>query len=205
MSFSHKKNFPRGLVSAGFLLLALPATASAHTAIGGVGDFFGGVLHPLTTPTHLLVLLGIGLLAGQQTPLNLKIPLTVFISVSMLALLLTTTSIVKTVNPPILISIALMAGVLVALGKPLPALVNGILFALAALALGLDSTVDSVPATSIATTLLGTWVGLIVAVVDIAYYLSFFTRQKWQQIGIRVAGSWITAASFMVLAFALRR
>jgi len=45
----------------------------------------------------------------------------------------------------------------------------------------------------------------MLALIDIAYYLSFFTRQKWQQVGIRVAGSWITAASFMILAFALRR
>jgi len=58
---------------------------------------------------------------------------------------------------------------------------------------------------SIARTLLGTWLGLMLALIDIAYYLSFFTRQKWQQVGIRVAGSWITAASFMILAFALRR
>jgi urease accessory protein len=187
------------------LLLALPARAGAHTAIGGVGDFFGGVLHPLTTPTHLLVLIGLGLLVGQHSPLQLKIPLAVFIPVSALALLFTTTGGVKTVYPPILIGIALVAGVLVALGKPLPAIASGTLFALAALALGLDSAVETGTPMSIAKTLLGTWVGLILTVADSAYYLSFFTKEKWQQVGIRVAGSWITAASFLILAFALRR
>lgn len=187
------------------LLLALPATASAHTAIGGVGDFFGGVLHPLTTPTHLLVLLGLGLLAGQHSPLNLKIPLAVFIPVSAIALLFTTTGMVKTVSPTVLIGIALVAGLLVALEKQLPAIASGAVFALAALALGLDSAVETGTAISIVKTLLGTWLGLILAVADIAYYLSFFTKHKWQQVGIRVAGSWITAASFMILAFALRR
>ena len=187
------------------LFLALPATASAHTVSGGVGDFFGGVLHPFTTPTHLLVLLGLGLLAGQHSPLSLKTPLAVFIPVSALALLLTTTGVVKSVYPPAIIGIALVAGLLVALEKPLPAITNILVFALAALALGLDSAVENGTPISIAKTLLGTWLGLVLAVADIAYYLSFFIKQKWQQIGIRVAGSWITAASFMILAFAFRR
>jgi urease accessory protein len=187
------------------LLVVLPGRASAHTAISGVGDFFGGVLHPLTTPAHLLVLLGLGLLAGQTSPLNLKTPLAVFIPVSAVALVLTTTGMIKTVYPPILIGIALCAGVLVALEKPLPAIASGVLFSLAALALGLDSAVETGTPISIAKTLLGTWFGLILVVADIAYYLSFLTRKKWQQVGIRVAGSWLTAASLMILAFALRR
>ncbi|HEV2693958.1 MAG TPA: HupE/UreJ family protein [Verrucomicrobiae bacterium] len=199
-----KHSFVRGCLVVA-LLLALPVTASAHTAISGVGDFFGGVLHPLTTPIHVLVLLGLGLLAGQRSPLNLKVPLAVFIPVSALALLLTTTGLVKTVYPPLLIGIALVAGVLVALEKPLPTVITAVVFALAALALGLDSAVESGTPPSIVKTLLGTWVGLVLAVADIAYYLSFFTKQKWQQVGIRVAGSWVTAASFMILAFALRR
>jgi urease accessory protein len=200
-----RKSFLRRLLSVALLLLALPGTASAHTAIAGVGDFFGGVIHPVTTPAHLLVLLALGLLAGQRTPLNLKTPLAIFIPVSAIALLLTTAGIVKTVYPPILIGIALIAGVLVALAKPLPVAAIGAIFALAALALGLDSAVEQGTALSIAKTLVGTWLGLVLAVADIAYYLSIFTKQKWQQVGIRVAGSWITAASFMVLAFALRR
>jgi urease accessory protein len=187
------------------LLLAIPASASAHTAINGVGDFFGGVLHPLTTPAHLLVLLGLGLLAGRPAPLNLKIPLAVFIPVSAVALGLTATGLVKTVYPPILIGLGLIAGLLVALGKPPPAAALAALFGFAALALGLDSAVETGSATVVVKTLLGTWLSLILAVADIAYYVSFFTSQKWQQVGIRVAGSWITAVSFMILAFALRR
>jgi hypothetical protein len=112
---------------------------------------------------------------------------------------------VTAVYPPILVAIALVAGAFVALEKRLPVIGTGTIFALAALALGLDSAAESGTPISIAKTLLGTWTGLILVVVDVAYYLSFFTRQKWQQVGIQVAGSWITAASFMILAFALRR
>jgi urease accessory protein len=187
------------------LLFVIPATAEAHTAISGAGDFFSGVLHPFTTPQHLLVLLGLGLIVGQHPPLNFKASLAVFIPVSALALLLTTTGMVKMVYPPIMISIALIAGVMVALEKSPPAFARGVVFAMAGLAIGLDSAVETGTAPAIAKTLLGTWVGLILAVADIAFYVSFFTKYKWQKVGIRVAGSWITAASLMILAFAFRR
>jgi urease accessory protein len=200
-----KKSSPWRLLPVTLLVFGLPVTADAHTTISGLGDFFGGVLHPFTTPPHLLVLLGLGVVVGQHSPLNLKLPLAVFIPVSAAALLLTTTGIVKTVYPPILISIALLLGALVALEKSPPAFVTGAVFAMAALAIGLDSGVETGSATVIAKTLLGTWLGLIFAVADIAFYVSFFTKQKWQKVGLRVAGSWITAASFMILAFAFRR
>ena len=187
------------------LLFAIPATAEAHTAIGGAGDFFSGVLHPFTTPQHLLVLLGLGLIVGQHPPLNFKPSLAVFIPVSAASLLLTTTGIVKTVYPPILISLALIAGIMVALEKSPPAFASAVVFAMAGLAIGLDSAVETGTAPAIVKTLLGTWVGLILAVADIALYVSFFNKHKWQKVGIRVAGSWITAASVMILAFAFRR
>jgi urease accessory protein len=199
-----KNSSRRRLLPAALLLLAIPATAEAHAAISGVGDFFGGVLHPFTVPAHVLVLLGLGLMAGQHSPLNLKPPLAVFIPVSAAALLLTTTGLVKTVYPPLLIGLALIAGVLVAWEKSPPALACGAVFALAALALGLDSAVETGTASTIAKTLLGTWLGLILAVADIAFYVSYLTKHNWQKVGIRVAGSWITAASLMILAFAFR-
>jgi urease accessory protein len=187
------------------LVLALPATAGAHAVISGVGDYFSGVLHPLMTPSHLLLLLGLGLLLGQHSPFNLKTPLVVFIPVSALALGLTATGIVPTVYPPVLISLALLAGALVALEKQPSAPVCRLGFGLAALAIGLDSAVESGAPLAIVKTLLGTWTGLIIALVDIAYYSSRFTKWQWQRVGLRVAGSWITAASLMILAFALRR
>jgi hypothetical protein len=58
---------------------------------------------------------------------------------------------------------------------------------------------------AVAKTLFGTWISFIVWIVDIAYYVSLLPPRKWMQIGARVAGSWIVAISFLVLAFALRR
>jgi len=199
-----RSSWRRRLAPAG-LLLAAPGTAGAHTVISGVGDYFSGVLHPLTTPAHVLVLLSLGLLVGQHTPFKLKTALAVFIPVSAAALACTATGLIATVYPPLIISLALVTALLVAVGKPPPALVLGVLSGLAGAALGLDSAVETGTGLTVLKTLLGTWTGLIIAVADVAYYSSRFTRRQWQQIGLRVAGSWITAASFMTLAFALRR
>ena len=172
--------------------------------VSGVGDFFGGVLHPLTTPAHVLLLLGLGIYLGQQVPLKLKTSLFVFVPVSALALGLTITGLVKTVPPPLIISLALLAGVLVALEIPPATWISRGLFALAALAIGLDSAVETGTGWVVVKTLLGTWTGLIIIVADLAFYSSKFTKWQWQRVGLRVAGSWITAASLMILAFALR-
>jgi len=187
------------------LLLAVPSTASAHSTVTSLGYFAGGVLHPLTTPTHLLVLIGLGLICGQSTPPNLQKPLSVFIPVSALALCFTLTGFIKSVYIPILVGVALVAGILIALQISLPWGITKLLFAAAAMAIGLDSAVETGNWIIVTKTLLGTWMCLAVIVGYTGYYISHFSKKEWQKIGVRVIGSWITAASLMILAFTLRR
>ena len=193
------------LLSALVLFFAVPATAHAHTQVEGVGDVLNGLLHPLTTPSHLLILLGLGLLAGQRAPLNLKTPMMTFLPLAAIALLLTMTGAVKTVYPPVLIAIALIAGILVAMEARPPRLAYIALFAAAAVAIGLDSAVESGDTVAMLKRLFGTWVSLGLMVFNLAYYVSLLAKQKWQKIGVRVVGSWLIAISFLVLAFLLRR
>lgn len=188
-----------------FLVLVVwPATAQAHTQVEGAGPILNGLLHPLGTPSHLLILLGLGLLAGQQSPLNLKTPMLAFIPLSAAALLLTLTGAITSVYLPVLICIALCAGILVALEAPVPRLAFIALFAAAALAIGLDSAVETGTIDAKLKRLFGTWLSLSLVVFNIAYYVSFWTKQKWQKVGIRVVGSWLIAISFLVLAFFLK-
>jgi urease accessory protein len=186
------------------LFLAFPLEAHAHSPVKGMGDFINGLLHPLTTPAHILIVVGLGLWLGQRSPLNLKLPMLIFAPLTAAALLLSMTGIVKTVHPPFLIALALAAGTLVAMDKPLPALGTASLFTLAALALGFDSAVENGTTAAILKTLLGTWLSLVLLVVDIAIYVSLCVKKPWQKIGIRILGSWIIAISLLVLAFALR-
>lgn len=185
--------------------LAFPLTAQAHTPIEGIGDFLAGVVHPVTMPSHILLLLGLGLLLGQHPPLRLSPPLLVFVSVSAPALLLTLTGWVSNVYPAILLGLALAAAVIVVLEKPIPPAGCYALLAASAVALGLDSGVESSSTVSVLKTLAGTWLSLAVLLADVAIYASFCTRKPWLQVGTRVLGSWIIAVSLLMLAFSLRK
>ena len=193
------------ILPVGLMLFAFPVAAHAHTPIKGMGEFASGLLHPLTTPSHVLILLGLGLMLGQRSPLSLKPPMLVFIPVSGLALALTTMGWVKTIYPPILVCIALCAATLVALEKCPSPFAMAALLAVAALAIGLDSAVEAGSAAVVVKTLLGNWVCLIVVLCDVAIYVSYCTQKKWLQVGVRVLGSWIIAISLLVLAFSFRK
>ena len=188
------------------LSLALPASARAHGAIPGLEGFANGLLHPVTTPAHILIILALGLLVGQRTPLDLKTPLTVFIPTLAVALLLTLTGKVAAVPQPILLAVALVLAALVAWQKPIPRLASQALSSAAALAIGWDSGIETGSRATVLKTLLGTWLMVTFLVFDVAYYASVAAaRAEWLKVGLRVLGSWILAISLLMLAFALRR
>ena len=189
------------------LVIARPANADAHTVVTGTNHFMAGMLHPLTAPAHVLILLGLGLAIGQHLPLPLRLTLSVFAPFSALGLALTSTGGISGVHPAVLAGIALVVGGFVAVGKPLPPLATGTMLAAGALAMGLDSGVETGGAVAIIKTLLGTWVSLLILLLNVVHYVSLAaeTDKKWLHIGIRVAGSWITAISVLMLAFALRK
>jgi hydrogenase/urease accessory protein HupE len=185
--------------------LAWPGVSQAHSAVAGMNSFYAGLLHPLLTLTHLLVLLGLGIWLGQHPPLRLKTPITVFALGAAAALLLTT----RVAVPPAIaygvVAAALGCGMLVAGSARLPALLRWATVAVAAIAVALDSGVEAAPTSvSVALTLLGTWISTTVLLANIAFYAALCPRRQWVQIALRIAGSWIAAASMLVLAFALK-
>jgi urease accessory protein len=191
------------LATLAFFSLCLPAAARAHSTIQGLEGFSGGALHPLTTPAHLLVIVAFGLLTGQRLPLNLKAPFVIFVPCLTLALIFTTTGLVKAVYQPVLIGLALCAAIAVALEKPLRPLAHRALSAAAAFAIGFDPAPEPSSTGVLVKTLLGTWIMVIFLVFDIAYYTSLAMRGNWPRLGVRILGSWIIAISLMVLALSL--
>jgi urease accessory protein len=187
--------------------VVLPVPAHAHMTAPGMNRFTSGLVHPWMTPTHVVILLALGLCLGQHVPLRLGPACKVFGPLSAAALALTTTGWVASVPPPLLSGIALVIAALVALDTRLPAAAGAVLLAVAAVGLGLDSGVESGTALQFVATLLGTWVSLGLGLINIAYYVSLATerRKEWIRIGMRVVGSWIVAISLLMLAFALRR
>ncbi|MFM1769893.1 MAG: hypothetical protein RJA22_2422 [Verrucomicrobiota bacterium] len=184
--------------------LACPAPARAHTSIQGLGDFIGGLLHPVLTPTHALLLLGLGLLAGRTTPPPMRWPMRCFLPLTALALAMTGLGWVKAMHPVVLHGTLLMVGGLLAWGRamPLPALCG--LFAFAGAALGLDSAPETTAAPAIVKTLLGTWLGLAVVLYDIAIYASLGAAAAGLRVAARIAGAWLMAIAILMLALALR-
>lgn len=205
MSWQQRPARRARLAGAVLLLLSAPG-AQAHTTFQGLGEFGSGVLHPLTTPAHLLLLLALGLWLGQARPLRLREPAGVFAAFAAGGLLLTTTGLPAGVPLPVLIALVLAVGAAVVWAGPPPLAARLAVCGAAALALGLDSGVDAnLPGLAVAKTLFATWVSLVLCVVNVAFYISLLPPSKGVQTGLRVVGSWIVAIAFLMLAFALRR
>ncbi len=188
-----------------FVLLAVPTGAQAHGAIKGLEGFTSGLVHPLTTPAHVLVIVALGLLLGQQKPLDLKRPLLVLMPFLAAGLAFAATGIIAEIYQFLLPGIALCVATLVALQKTIPQMARNALFALAAVAIGLDSAPEPGSAAMIVKSLLGTWIVVVFLVFDVGSYAALAGRKEWSQIGLRVIGSWIVAISLLVLAFELKK
>ena len=188
------------------VLVVVPSSARAHTIIKGADEFYSGLLHPVLTPSHILLVLGLGLLASQQEKPTSRAGILTFIGVVTMTLAFTATKLISGgVYQSVLLALALCVAALVALEKKVPKLVCQLLFAASALAIGLDSAVENGTTAVIIKMLVGTWLSLMLLVFNIAEYGRMAGRRHWLKVGVRVLGSWIIAISLLVLAFALKK
>lgn len=176
----------------------------AHTVGQGLDEFIVGALHPLFTPAHLLVLVGLGLLLGQAATGRLaaagvfSLAAAVGVAVGLRA--------GGGVPEPGLIGLGLALGGLVAVAIPPPGWVRWAAAAAAGLALGGDSTPEAAASGWVlAKAALGAWAGLTLIVLNIAHYTARLPHARWAQTGVRIVGSWIVAIGILMLAFSLRR
>jgi urease accessory protein len=178
--------------------------ALAHVPIEGWGDFANGAVHPLLNPAHLLVLVGLALLLGQQVPLKVQTPMLFFASAAAVSLALTVTGFVPVISPPVIAAIALCLGVSVAVARPPHPHVIHAFCAVAGFILGLDSEVGTGGASAVAQTLVGTWLCMNLLTGYIALASSNAAGKPIAANAIRILGSWIVAISLLTLAFSLR-
>jgi hydrogenase/urease accessory protein HupE len=162
-----------------------------------MSGLIGGLLHPFAVPAHVLALVAIGLLIGRQS--ERLIPLAAFVAglaagLGALALAFAATSAAN-----ILLAATILSALLVALAYQVPALMSVPLVATAGIALGLDSPPEAISIAAAVAMLIGTGIGGGLAVAAIAAGASYLTR-PWQQIGVRILGSWTAASAIMVLA-----
>ena len=182
---------------------ASPDPALAHSLSNRFGDFYGGMLHPVTALEHVLPLLALGLLAGQQG----ERPARWLVLVFPLALLIGAG--VAPVVPPLpwmrlLNAISFVVfGLLVATAWRVPLLVLIALGALFGISHGYENGRAMAPDTATHLFVLGvaTIGGLITALVSAAT-IDLATTAAWPRVAIRIAGSWIAAIGILMIGVA---
>lgn len=200
MPSSLKKGWRSTLVrpAAGLALLMLCGAAFAHGSVETMGNFYGGLLHPLFVPAHWIAMLIAGLLVGQNGMHQNQPAMLCFVVFMVIGLALSG-SVVWEHNELLLLIGALAAGLLVVIAARLR---HWLLLPLAgffALLIGMDSGPESITGGDRVVILAGTGLGVclvffyIVAITDLL-------KRPWQKIGVRVLGSWVTASAMIVLA-----
>jgi urease accessory protein len=185
------------------VLLWQSHSASAHT-IEGLGGFYGGLLHPVLTPTHGLGLLGLGLLIGQQPADKRKLPQLLFALSLAAALLALALAVGETPAATVLLVCVAISGALVAAAFRLPTLVLGPLAVAMGAAIGLDSPPEVISYQEAVVMLIGTGLGASIALGLVVEGASRMARD-WQLIGVRVLGSWTAASALLAIAVRFAR
>jgi urease accessory protein len=175
--------------------------ALAHSVSKRFGDFYGGMLHPLTALEHLLPILGLSLLAGQQGPRDARCVLLLFP-----AGLLAGAVFAGYVEPVWFIiwfnRLSFIAvGLLVAAATRLPLSVLGTTAFVLGLSHGVENTADVAPSIAMHLFVPGAVVTGI-AMVAIFAAIAVSLAVPWQRIAIRVLGSWIAAIGILVIGLA---
>jgi urease accessory protein len=177
--------------------------ASAHVPFEGAGGFYGGVLHPLFVPAHVLAILGTGLLIGQQVP-RWPWPAAACYGVGLVAgFAAIVSAVVPQLANEVLLATTAVGGALVALAWPIPKFLVSTLAFVTGLALALDSPPHVTFVQDASVILLGTFCGAIILLLVVLEGAIALNRE-WQRLGARIVGSWIAASAIMVLALALR-
>ncbi|MEQ8709904.1 MAG: HupE/UreJ family protein [Rhodospirillales bacterium] len=181
------------------LLLLVPGAAIAHPVAGGLDPFSAGLLHPVLAPNQIMLLLALGLWAGQQGRRHLHratgLLLAGLLSGGTVAVLDEQATLL-----PYLPYLALSSvlALLAALNMRLPTLFCA---AMALLAGGLagHETILHARLTGDSTT------GIIAAALAVllicfnAGWLATRAKKFWMQIALRIAAAWLTALSLMML------
>lgn len=184
------------------LMLALiPEGASAHSVFGITG-FSGGLLHPLLVPAHFLAVAALALLIGQQQWPH-RVPMA-YAAALVAGLGAIAMAYVPDFAEDGVLVFGGIAGLLVALARPLPWVLGALLAAAIGAMQALDSPPEAITLTEANLTLLGTAVSAVIVLVTLARIASL-PHQPWQKIAVRILGSWIAACAILVLALKFSR
>ncbi len=155
-------------------------------------------MHPLQTPAHLILILGLAFLLGQQKQIKnlLLLPFAV-----LAGFVFNHYSLLSWNTELILLVTALICGLLLVLRLNLPKPITIILLIFCGIILGLDSSPVMIPGlgtNSIISWRLGAAITINIAIVVLSLF-AYFLNHYWNGIILRVAGSWIATSAIFVL------
>jgi urease accessory protein len=189
------------LLTLALILAAEPALA--HPPPLGVRGFWGGVLHPVFVTDHVVGILGLGLLIGGQEKWG-WISFAAYMAALVAGLAAMTTGIVPRFTGEAVLGTAVVAGLLVALARPLPQALGAMLAIVLGLAVALDSPPEVLSVSEANLMLIGTGIGAAAFLIVVAL-ASRQAQARWARIGVRILGSWIAAAAILALALRFAR
>lgn len=172
--------------------------------MAGIGEFYGGMLHPLLVLPHALALGVFALLLGQGGVRAMRLAYPPFLLALLVGLFLAGFEVQPELrSEAILLVAAMVCGLLVAAQWPPPGAVLAILAGLLALVIGMDSGVTGLDRRQTFAALFGCWLGAVLLLLVIAG-VAEMAHRAWQRVALRVLGSWVTASAALVLALAFR-
>jgi urease accessory protein len=154
-------------------------------------------------PTHLLAVVALGLLAGQQARLPV-IPIAALAAGLGVGSLIVASAVRE--NPVVLalLASAAVAAALTVLARPLPPWV----VAAAALPIGVALPLNAPPQEFTVHAAIVAQLGFALAAIltfALATLIATLAKVPWQRISVRIVASWIAASSILVLALRLAR
>ena len=190
-----------GLLAVG--VAAAPAPAQAHLVTTGLGPVYDGITHLVVSPSDLLMVAALALLAGLGGPARGRQVLAILPLAWLAGGLLGLQGSTEIFLPAAMALALLLAGVLVALDLELPRVVVGLLTAILGLFWGVMNGSALAEAGAGILGLLGIVV-TVMAVMTLVAGLVVGARAAWARIVFRVAGSWIAAIAILMLGWAIK-
>lgn len=184
------------------LVLLTSNNALAHIPVEGMDSFYTGLLHPVLVPAHLLLLVAVGLFFGQQGQRKTEAALSIF-AFATIAGLATSWFFIGVEVEALILALSAATGLLIAVNPDVKSLWCAAIGIFAGFSLGVDSAQDTLSGIEKFVTLFGSAVAICLILLFPMALADYFNKKSWQKVGVRIAGSWVTATSFLVLTLSL--
>jgi len=179
--------------------VAVPGAAHAHLVDARFGDFYAGLIHPLTSLEHVFPIVAIGLLAGQQGPRSARVVLGCCTLGLLLGVVLGQQATGSVWPAYVNAASFIVLGGLVALARRLPAWLLGAAAAVFGLTHGYANGSAMRPEMLVVNFDAGV-VCAGIAVVSLGAGVVLSLTRPWSKVAVRVVGSWIAAIGLMTMA-----